>query len=72
MKRWRHSVILSRQEVAKVLGIKLSSVTELLNTGKIKGFRKSKGKSSSWYIPSIEVELYVQKIQKVKENLAQV
>ena len=58
----RRTILLSRKDVALILGVKPDDVTDLLITKKITGaFKKSKGQSSQWFIPSSELEIFLKK-----------
>jgi len=58
----RRTIILSRKDTALILGIEPDAVTDLLNSGKIKGgFKRSKGKSAEWFIPSSEVKIFLER-----------
>jgi len=58
----RHTILLSRKEVALILGVKPDDVTDLLIAKKITGaFKKSKGQSSQWFIPSSELVIFLKK-----------
>ena len=68
----RKTVLLSRKETALILGVEPDAVTDLLMASKIKGgFKRSKGLSSEWFIPSSEVEIFLKKeVIKLEKKIA--
>jgi len=68
----RKTILLSRKEVSLILGVEPDAVTDLLMASKIKGaFKRSKGKSAEWFIPSSELTIFLKKeVIKLEKTIA--